>query len=186
MSKELDEGIKIDRAIGSSEYRQNLYSIAERQENTPREYSASLMQLKKFDQETQIALDRNVKEAALIVLGLTLGVPNQYFWKVNDGTRYKNFRDAVSVPNIRKSLEKVQIHELRELLAKILIESGRSGQQEPYTFKHLSKELKSLRKIEDLNNFNKIFNSTYLNKLIDSSEDDHQKRILEHYTYLAA
>lgn len=48
-----------------------------------------------------------MKESALIVLGLTLGVPNTYFWKVNDGPVSLAFKDSVSLTNIKKSLEKV-------------------------------------------------------------------------------
>ena len=85
---------------------------------------ASVTSLKRLEDKIMLALDRNVKESALIVLGLTLGVPNIYFWKDNPANEELCFRDSVNIPNIRKSLEKVQIHELRHLLSKILLPSN--------------------------------------------------------------
>lgn len=156
----MEGSINREKFFSSSEYRDGIRKGLKKFELICSGDLKRLNFVELVEEHNLLALTRNVKECALLVLGVISGTSNQTFF--NHGIHSQNsvkFLDKLDRDRVIESLNKVQISQLRTLIDRLIFfpECNLKGESNVYTFKDLLSELKKLKSLKELDSQLSIF-----------------------------
>lgn len=154
----MEGSINIDTFLQSSDYRDAMRKGLNKIDLSSKDDKKRLNVIEQIEHQNLKALTRNVKEAAIVVIGMISGVYYSLLMR-QPIKRGLNFSDNYDSHLVQSILAKIELSQLRILLEKLIFgaETDQHGKAIIYTFKDLIRDLKMIRRPKELAGYQSVF-----------------------------